>query len=73
MSDVVLKKCPFCGGYAELDFAGKNFSFTDSDGKPSSAGFFYTVRCNDEICGCKIGIYEDAKMAIDAWNKRASN
>ena len=67
-----LKPCPFCGGKAEVDFAEKNFSFTDSNRKPCSIGFFYTVRCNDEICGCKIGIYEDPRMAIEAWNRRVS-
>ena len=63
-----LKKCPFCGGEAELDFAHKNFTFTDNSGEPRDIGFFYTVKCQDEICGCRIGIYEDPKMAIDAWN-----
>ena len=51
-----LLSCPFCGGEAEIVFSEKNFSFTDSEGEPCSIGFFYTVRCNDEICGCKIGI-----------------
>ena len=66
-----LKKCPFCGGKAELDFAHKNFTFTDDSGKPRDIGFFYTVKCQDEICGCRIGIYEDPEMAVAAWNRRS--
>ncbi len=68
---VELKPCPFCGGEAELDFAGKSFTYTASDGKPYDSGFYYTVKCLDNVCGCKIGIYEDAKMAVAAWNRRA--
>ena len=65
-----LKSCPFCGGEACLDFAHRNFSYTDTEGNPMSIGFFYTVKCADEICGCQIGIYEDAEMAVEAWNRR---
>lgn len=68
---VELKPCPFCGGEAELDFAGKSFTYTASNGKPYDSGFYYTVKCRDEVCGCKIGIYEDAEMALSAWNRRA--
>ena len=69
MSD--LKRCPFCGDIAELDFAGKTFSYTDKHGEPRETGFYYTVKCINEICGCRIGIYEEPEMAIEAWNKRA--
>lgn len=69
MSD--LKRCPFCGDMAELDFANKTFSYTDKHGEPRETGFFYTVKCINKICGCGIGIYEEPEMAIKAWNRRA--
>ena len=68
---VELKPCPFCGGDAELDFAHTSFCYIADDGKPRETGFFYTVQCDDEICGCRIGIYENPEMAIEAWNRRA--
>ena len=71
MSD--LEQCPFCGSDAELDFADKTFAYTDSNGDARETGFFYTVKCRDEICGCRIGIYKDPQMAIDAWNRRVTD
>lgn len=68
-----LKSCPFCGGQAELDFAHTSFTYTDVFGKARETGFFYTVKCRDNVCGCKIGIYEEPRMAIEAWNRRASD
>lgn len=68
-----LKPCPFCGGKAGLDFAHKNFVYTDDNGIARETGFFYTVKCLDEVCGCAIGIYSDAEMAIEAWNRRAND
>ena len=68
--DTGLESCPFCGGEAGLEFANKTFSFTDYDGEPKETGFFYTVKCRDEICGCHIGAYKDPKMAVAAWNRR---
>ena len=66
-----IKPCPFCGGEAELDFAHKNFVYTDDDGIARETGFFYTVKCINAVCGCAIGTYSDAEMAIEAWNRRA--
>lgn len=68
-----LKPCPFCGGDAELDFAKASFIYTDVFGKAHDSGFFYTVRCIDNVCGCHIGIYEEPKMAMEAWNRRTSD
>lgn len=68
-----LERCPFCGSDAELDFADKSFAYTDSNGNAMETGFFYTVKCRDEFCGCRIGIYEDPRMAISAWNRRTAN
>lgn len=64
-----LNLCPFCGGEAELDFAERNFVFTDKDGNPMNIGFFYTVKCCDEICGYKIGIYKDVARVIEVLNR----
>lgn len=62
-----------CGGDAELDFVNKSFAYTDSNGDAMETGFFYTVKCRDEICGCRIDIYEDPRMAIAAWNRRVKD
>lgn len=68
---IELKPCPFCGGMAESDFADKTFTYTNKHGEPRDTGFYYTVKCINEICGCRIGIYEEPEMAIEAWNRRA--
>lgn len=68
-----LKRCPFCGGQAELDFASTSFTYTDVFGKARESGFFYTAKCRDRVCGCKIGIYEEPQMAIEAWNRRVND
>ena len=66
-----LKPCPLCEGKAELDFAHNTFSYFCADGAKKDSGFYYIVKCT--ICNCKSGIFEDPTMAIEAWNKRASN
>jgi len=63
-----LKPCPFCGDDGSLQFANGH-PYTDSDGKARDP-FYYTVKCKDEFCGCRIGVYEDPEMAIEAWNRR---
>ena len=70
MSD--LKRCPFCNDLAEFDFAHKTFTYTNKYGEARYTGFYYTVKCTNEICGCHIGIYEEPEMAIKAWNRRVS-
>ena len=67
------KPCPFCGGYAILDFAHKEINYTGKDGNVHTIGFYYNVRCSDIFCGCKIGLYEDPYMAVEAWNRRAKD
>lgn len=71
MKVMELKPCPFCGGKAELDFSHRSFTYTDKNGEARHTGFYYAVKCANEICGCRIGIYEEPEMAIDAWNRRA--
>ena len=63
-----LELCPFCGGEAELSFAHRAFRYVAYDGTPKDTGYYYTVRCTE--CGCRIGIYENPAMAIEAWNRR---
>jgi Lar family restriction alleviation protein len=57
-----LKRCPFCGGEAEIE---------EVPGSP------YTNESYAWACGCKkcnIGWYKESKPeAIAAWNRRASN
>ena len=72
MSELKIKRCPFCDGVAELDFAHGSFTYTDKNGEARYTGFYYTVKCTNEICGCHIGIYEEPEMAIKAWNRRVS-
>lgn len=67
------KPCPFCGESAELDFAGKSFTYTDKGGDLAFSGWMYTVKCTDELCGCHIGVFEEPMMAVAAWNRRAAN
>ena len=67
---IKIKPCPFCGGDAQVDFSLHGFVYTDSNGNSMDTGFFYTVRCNNDQCGCTIGIYQNPLMAIDAWNNR---
>ena len=55
-----LKKCPFCGGEAELEY-------TES----YSSHRYYFVQCTE--CGCKSDDFEDdpgMKKAVAAWNNR---
>ena len=56
----VLKKCPFCGGEAEI--------FCDTE----MGGTQYRVRCTN--CPADVGRYWywKEKDAIEAWNRRAS-
>jgi len=69
-----LKPCPFCGGQAELDFArNTSFTYTDVFGKTIETGLFYTAKCRDDSCGCKIGVYKEPQMAIEAWNRRVNH
>ena len=68
--DMFYKPCPFCGGEAELDFADKSFDYVDSNGHSMYIGYFYTVKCLNDTCGCSIGVYEDSNMAVAAWNNR---
>ena len=71
--DLELKPCPFCGEKAKLDFAHENFVYTGDDGVPRMIGFFYTVKCINQVCGCVIGTYRNTEMAIEAWNRRKSD
>lgn len=69
---IKVKPCPFCGGMAELDFAFGSLTYTDEYGDARTTGFYYTIKCLNEICGCRIGIYEKPMMALEAWNRRVN-
>lgn len=68
---IELKSCPFCGGEGEIEFT-QSFPYTDEKGKEKNR-FYYTVRCKDVFCGCRIGVYEHPGMAVEAWNRRVNN
>ena len=62
MTEIDLKRCPFCGGYAHLD-------------DPSEMGD-YGVSC--ENCGLfvmfgKDGECQTREEAAEAWNRRADD
>lgn len=58
MDETSLKKCPFCGGNAEI------VPVYDSE-----SGFFgYAVMCID--CGCGTTGSEDENEVISQWNRR---
>lgn len=52
-----LKKCPFCGGEAEVKYA-YSFGFTRN----------YEAECMK--CFCTVGVYLTEAEAITAWNTR---
>ena len=61
-----LKKCPFCGGEAEILGGPENWHPTFSD--PDSGGNPITVQCKH--CNASIGYFYDYGEAREAWNKR---
>jgi Lar family restriction alleviation protein len=68
-----LKPCPFCGEEAEIIFSHSSFPYIDKEGNTKHSGFFFSVQCRDVYCHCRIGNYETAIMAEEAWNTRVSN
>jgi len=68
-----MKRCPFCYWQATLQFATKSFSYMGSDGRKHTSASLFTVGCDNPMCGCKIGIYEEPEMAIKAWNRRVND
>lgn len=66
MSKIVLKKCPFCGGEAEVTFTGTSIQHP-------------YVRCrfgNLKEPKCPMAHYvtydyDTVKQAVEAWNRRA--
>ena len=61
---VKLKRCPFCGGDAELD--DKSYSF----GKDEAV-----IQCSGSDCEVipTTHYYLDKEKAIKAWNKRTTH
>ena len=73
MAHSELKKCPFCGGKAEIRMDSVMVGFNESDD-------FYTVKCTAcRMSGSRYGRLDgDSKReriekAITAWNRRADN
>ena len=57
-----LKKCPFCGGEAEIE-QSLRIVYWDKD--------FYQVCC--VVCLAETWKYHFAADAIEAWNRRVDN
>ena len=67
-----LKRCPFCGGEAHLDFASEtNKFYWGEDGFEKYTPLLYRVFCGS--CFCKTERAQDANTAIKLWNRRADN
>lgn len=60
-----LKRCPFCGGKASLEY--------DTYGSRYECGYY--VQCVSLSCGVNPAtwIYATKEKAIEAWNRRATN
>ena len=55
-----LRKCPFCGGEAEVVKAHSNAS-----------EFPYVVVCKNDLCNASVGRFSASReKAIEAWNTR---
>ncbi len=65
-----LKPCPFCGGFAHLDFAhGSSQVYADKNGFSASTPVLYMVFCAD--CFSRTIQCETTEIAIELWNRRA--
>ena len=56
-----LKKCPFCGGEADVFKASDLGDFSWNSDR-------FTVKCRS--CFCGTGLYSDSERAIEMWNTR---
>lgn len=55
-----LKKCPFCGGEAEVVKVHSGVAM-----------FPYTVVCKSNECSASVGVFKETReKAIEAWNNR---
>lgn len=69
---IIIERCPFCGGEADLSYR---------DAKSSKKEGIVFVRCN--LCGAQTRVFESDKplfwenaacqYAASAWNRRASD
>lgn len=56
-----LKKCPFCGGDAEIFSTGDYLKKT-----------FYRIHCK-KFCCLQVNFYSSKIAAVEAWNRRAND
>ena len=57
-----LKKCPFCGGEAEVVKVHSGVAM-----------FPYTVVCKSNECSASVGVFKETReKAIEVWNNRAT-
>ena len=56
-----LKKCPFCGGEADVFKASDLGDFSWNSDR-------FTVKCRS--CFCGTGLYSDSERTIEMWNTR---
>jgi hypothetical protein len=65
-----LKKCPFCGGAAEIR------QLVDRDIHGCNIGIRYVVGCIDDDGRCcmniETGVYKKVEDAIEHWNNRVT-
>ena len=65
---IEIKKCPFCGGEAHIDFSSNGTFYISNNGDYIDPMIAYIIKCDE--CGCGTCRHEDIDMAIEAWNKR---
>ena len=62
-----LKRCPFCGGMAEIVYKENGYEYTDPNANyyPLKQG---TIRCCK--CGLRLPRFWAAETAVERWNSR---
>ena len=62
-NETELKKCPFCGTKAQIDYIDNG-----------NNGFWYSVVCSENMCRCGVSnteySFNTEKEAIESWNRR---
>ena len=72
MPNIELKKCPFCGGKAELQQEDFDPRWMPTRNDPDSGGCPpYYVKCDD--CGVTTEYRYDYPDAVELWNRRADD
>lgn len=69
--DVELKRCPFCGGEAEIVRGDEGGYYVECQECLTVHGAKYLLSGSYSIGIVTFGIYNTEQEAIEAWNRRA--